>query len=97
MAKFGLGDKARVTVKLRDKSKLQGYISQKGEESFSITDSKSGHASIVAYRDVTDLKGKGLSKGATIAIWTGVGVGVAILVSLLLYALGVGCGPGVDC
>ena len=97
VAKFGLGDKAWVTVKLRDKSKLQGYISQKGEDSFSITDSKSGQTSIVAYRDVTEVKGKGLSKGAKIAIWVGVPLGASALVGLVLYALGVGCGPDVEC
>lgn len=97
VAKFGLGDKAWVSVKLRDKSSLQGYISQKGEDSFSITDSESGQTSTVAYRDVTEVKGKGLSKGAKIAIWIGVAWGASILVGLVLYALGAGCGPGVDC
>ena len=83
VAKLGLGDKARVTVRLRDKSKLKGYISQKGEDSFSITDSKSGHTSIVAYRDVSEVKRKGLSKGEKITL-IGVIVGIFMVVSILV-------------
>jgi hypothetical protein len=83
VAKLGLGDKARVTVRLRNKSKLQGYISQKGEDSFSITDSKSGHTSIVAYRDVAEVNHKGLSKGEKITM-IGVIVGIFMVVSILV-------------
>jgi hypothetical protein len=83
VAKLGLGDKARVTVRLRNKSKLQGYISQKGEDSFSITDSKSGQTSIVAYRDVAEVNHKGLSKGEKITV-IGVIVGIFVVVSILV-------------
>ena len=42
VAAFGIGPDARVSVKLREGKKLNGYISQAGEDSFVITDSKTG-------------------------------------------------------
>ncbi|HEX8919851.1 MAG TPA: hypothetical protein VF766_00140, partial [Pyrinomonadaceae bacterium] len=40
VAKLGIGKEARVEVKLRDNTKLKGYISLAEEESFTITDSR---------------------------------------------------------
>ena len=66
----GVGEKARVEVKLRDNTKWKGYISSAGEDSFSVVDSKSGASQRVAYAEVTDLKkaGGGLSTKTWIII-----------------------------
>ena len=79
VARRGTGERSRVTVKLQDGTKLKGYISHAGEDSFAVTDDKTGQASTVAYRDVAQVKGRGgLSTAAKIGI--GVGIGVAVLI-----------------
>jgi len=50
---IGTGQKARVEVRLRDRTKLKGYVSgADSEDSFTVTDSKTGAARSVAYADV---------------------------------------------
>lgn len=84
--KLGVGTDARVSVKLRDKVKLAGYISSANDDSFVITSVKTGAATTVAYPDVTQVKGNNLSTGASIAIGIAIGVGGTLLL-LLLYAI----------
>ena len=83
IAKLGVGKDARVTVKLRDKTSLAGYISEAGADSFTVADPKTGKESPVAYADVTQVKGHHRSTGAKIAI--GVGVGAAALVVFFIF------------
>ena len=40
--RLGVGHKSRVDVKLRDNTKLKGYISAADENSFTVTDSNTG-------------------------------------------------------
>jgi hypothetical protein len=84
IAKLGVGKDARITVRLRNKTRVSGYISQADVDSFVITDTKTGAATEVAYTDVTQVKGQNLSTGATVAIAVGVAVGVTLLVIYLL-------------
>lgn len=84
IGKLGTGPDAQIRVKLRDKTKLSGYISQANADSFVITDSKTGAATEVPYPNVTQAKGKNLSTGATIAIAAGIAVGVTLLVLYLV-------------
>jgi hypothetical protein len=79
---LGAGRESQVTVKLRDKTRLAGYISEVGEESFVLTDSKTGASTTIAYPTVTQVTGHNLSKGAKIAI--GVGIAVAVVVVLII-------------
>lgn len=89
IGKLGTGPDARISVKLRDKTKLSGYISAVNADSFVIVDANSSTAIEVPYPNVTQAKGKNLSTGATIAIAVGIAVGVTILVLFLVaYALG---------
>lgn len=82
LAKLGTGKDARVQVELRDKTKLGGYISELGAESFVITN-KAGVATTVAYPQVGKVKGNNLATGDKIVI--GIGVGVAIVLLLLWH------------
>jgi hypothetical protein len=61
IARRGVGHDARVRIKLHDGSKLKGYIYQAGESDFIIKDEESGGTTTVAYVDVKEVKGKGLS------------------------------------
>ena len=80
--KIGTGTEARVEVKLRDKTKLKGYVAEAGDEGFSVVDAKTGTATRVTYGQVQKVKGHNLSTGAKIAI--GLGAAVAVLVILLV-------------
>src|SRR5687768_3690200 len=57
IAKLGVGRDARIVVKLKDKRKLAGFISEAGEDSFVLSDLKTGMATTVAYPNVTQARG----------------------------------------
>lgn len=84
ISRLGVGKEARVALKLRDKTKLAGYISRVEEDHFVVAEMKGDASTIVAYADVTQVKGHNLSTGAKIAIGVGIGVGVVILILLLI-------------
>lgn len=74
IAKLGTGKDARIEVKLKDRKKLKGYISEAGEENFVIVDEKTKISTTVAYPHVKQLKGKNLSTlivlGVVVAVVT---------------------------
>ena len=82
--KLGTGESARVRVVLRDKTKLEGYVSQAGDESFVVTNFKTGATTAVAYPQVKGVAGNNLSTGAKIAIGVGIGAGIVLLI-LFIY------------
>ena len=83
--KLGTGEDARVKLELRDKTKLEGYISEAGPEGFVVVN-KAGVATTVAYPQVRKAQGHNLSTGAKIAIGIGIGAGVTLLIVLLIAA-----------
>ena len=88
--KLGTGESARVKVKLRDNAKLEGYISDAGADTFTVTDRKTGVATTIAYPQVKSVQGNNLSTGAKIAI--GVGIAATIVFIILWFTTG----PGSD-
>jgi hypothetical protein len=84
ISKLGVGKDALVEVKLRDKAKLAGYVSEARQDSFAITDAKTGTATTVAYADVAQVKGHNLSTGAKIGIGIAIGFAVTALVIYLV-------------
>jgi hypothetical protein len=77
--RIGIGQDARVEVKLRDNTKLKGYISAADQDTFSVTDRKTGAARTIAYSDAAEVKkhGGGLSTRSWIIIG---GVAAAIVI-----------------
>ena len=88
--KLGTGESTRVKLKLRDQAKLEGYISDAGAETFTVTNLKTGVATTVSYPQVKSIQGNNLSTGAKIAI--GVGIAATIIFIILWYTTG----PGSD-
>ena len=88
IVQLGVGEESYVTVKLRDKTKLAGYISEAREESFVVTDLGTSEATTVAYADVKKVKGHNLSTGAKVAIGAGIVVGVVMLIVIALAGSG---------
>jgi hypothetical protein len=79
--KLGTGAGARVELRLRDKTKLKGYVSAASADSFTVTDPKTGVATVVAYPQVKQIKGKNHLTGVNIAI------GAAIVVAIIVVAV----------
>jgi hypothetical protein len=65
-----LGNNARVEVKLRDKTKVKGNVTAITADSFTVSDSKTGTTTTVAYNEVDEVKkpGSGLSTKGWIII-----------------------------
>lgn len=67
VAKIGLGPKARVEAKLRDFTKVKGYISAANHDSFTITEQNTGNTRELNYADVAEVKKPG--GGFSIRTW----------------------------
>jgi len=87
ISKLGTGAEARIEVKLRDTTKLKGYIVEASDESFVIADEKTSSTCRVAYSQVKQVKGNNLSKSAKIAIGVGV-ILLPIMVALFFASKG---------
>jgi len=74
----------RVKVKLRNGSEMKGRITQSGENSFTLTDEKTGNRSDIAYADVMNVEGRGMSKKKKMFI--GIGIGAAVFAAMFAYA-----------
>ena len=87
VARLGVGEQARVTVRFKDGTKLKGYISQVKDEEFIVRDRKNEAPSVVLYRDVERVeRNRGHSTARNIAIGTAVGVGSVLTVLAILIA-----------
>lgn len=80
IVKLGTGKDAKVKVRLRDNIRIEGYISQTTEDSFTIVDSRTGGSRTVAYSDVTQVskQGNGLSNMTKVIIGAAVAAGVIV-------------------
>ncbi|HYP02879.1 MAG TPA: hypothetical protein VER76_22035 [Pyrinomonadaceae bacterium] len=87
VARLGVGERARVTVKLKDGTKLKGYISQAKDAEFIVRDRKTDAPTVVHYRDVTRVESnRGHSTARNITIGVAVGVGSVLTVLGILIA-----------
>jgi hypothetical protein len=85
LSKLGTGTDARIKVELRDKTKLEGHLSEAGSDTFTVTD-REGKSTTVPYRDVKRAQGNNFSTGAKIAIGAGVAAAVVLIVLWSMYA-----------
>ena len=80
--RLGTGAAAKIKLTLEYESKIEGYVSRAGEDSFTVTNAKTGQTTEIEYSRVKKAKGNNLSTGAKIAI--GVGIGLVVLVIAVL-------------
>lgn len=83
IAKLGTGKDTKVRVKLKDGIKLKGYVSEINENSFVVTDERTGVATEVPYPSAKQVRGNNLSNGAKIAIAVGITIAVIVLIGVL--------------
>jgi len=92
VARLGVGEKARVEVKLRDNRKVKGYVNAAGVDSFTITDQKTGASQTIAYADVATVKKPGSGLKARTWIIIGAAAAAAIVIGIIVKpALCDGC------
>ena len=77
IAKLGTGESALVEVKLRDNTKVRGYIKEANDTSFTIVNRATNTETVVTYPNTKQVRGNNLSTGAKVAI------GLAILAGVL--------------
>jgi hypothetical protein len=94
--RLGVGTKTRVEVRLQDGARLSGRISAAGDDTFTITDSKTGAPRTVAYADVARVKksGGGLSARTWVIIGAAAAAAVIVGVTVIHPVL---CDGGAGC
>jgi len=90
--KLGVGERARVEVKLRDNSKLKGYIGEANDGSFTVVDSENGFSQRITYTDVANVKKAGA--GFSTRSWIILGAAVAGAVTTWIIVKPVVCDGG---
>jgi len=85
VARMGTGEKARVTVRLKNGQKLKGYIAQAQENSFVLRDRKTDAPTEIAYSDVAKVESnRGHSTARNLGIGIGAGAGAVLLVIAII-------------
>ena len=86
VAERGTGKNKRVEVKKLDGTKLKGYVSQAGEDSFTLVESESRQPVVIAYNEVAKVKNRssGGDKIAFIVIGAAAATAAVIALSFLV-------------
>ena len=75
VAKIGIGQNAKVEVKLRDQSRIKGYIQELQQDSFTVVERDTGVTRNVAYADALEVKRS--SGGLSTKGWAIIGAAAA--------------------
>jgi hypothetical protein len=82
LAKIGVGEKARATVRLKDGTKIKGYVAEVRDTEFVIRDRKTNDARTVSYQDVAKVESnRGHSTARNLGL--GIGIGAAAVIGIL--------------
>ena len=81
IARQGIGAKAKATIKLKNGTKVKGYVAQAGEDDFVMRDRKTDAPTTIRYEDVLKVEeNRGHSTARNIAIGVAVGVGAVLAI-----------------
>jgi hypothetical protein len=87
VARLGVGAKAKATIRLKNGTKVKGYIAQAGEDDLVIRHRKTDAPTTIRYEDVLKVEdNKGHSTARNIGIGVAVGVGAVLAVLGILIA-----------
>jgi hypothetical protein len=86
VAKIGIGDKAKITVRIKDGRKIKGFITQAGANDFTVRDRQTGDPTLIVYSDVNKVEdNRGHSSLRNILIGVGVGAGALLAVLAIIF------------
>lgn len=87
IARLGVGDKAKATVRLKDGTKTKGYVALVGDDDFVLRDRKTNAPTTIRYSDVVKVEAnRGHSTARNIAIGIGIGVGAFVAIVFITIA-----------
>jgi hypothetical protein len=87
VAKLGVGEKARVTVRKKDGAKIKGFITQAGADDFTVRDRNSGAPTTILYTDVAKVEdNRGHSSLRNVLIGVGIGAGALLAVLAIVFS-----------
>lgn len=75
LERIGVGEKARATVRLKNGTKLKGYVYQMGASDFVLKDKNTNAPVQILYTDVARVES---NKGHSRAKWTAIGVAIGV-------------------
>ena len=75
VARIGVGQNAKVEVKLRDESRIKGYVSEVQQDSFTVVERETGVGRSIAYADAVEVKRA--SGGLSTRSWAIIGAAAA--------------------
>jgi hypothetical protein len=82
--KLGTGETARVEVKLQDQTKVKGFVSEAGQDTFVVTDPKTGTSQTLSYKDVAEVKKPGGGPSARTWFIIGGAAAAAVVVGIIV-------------
>lgn len=77
---FGVGENAKIEVKLKNGPKVRGYVQEVRETDFTVIDETNNSGVTIPYPQVQKAKGQNLNTGTRILI----GVGIFLVVVIIL-------------
>jgi hypothetical protein len=88
VAKLGVGEKARATIKLKDGTKTKGYVYRAGDDDFVMRDRKTDNPTTIRYADVAKVQADhGNSNGGKVLSGVVIGVGAVVTAVLVVFFL----------
>ena len=87
VARIGVGAKAKATIRLKNGTKVKGYIAQVQDDDFVIRDRKTDAPTTIRYADVLKVEeNRGHSTARNVAIGVAAGVGAVLAVIFITIA-----------
>ena len=87
VARIGVGAKAKATIRLKNGTKVKGYIAQVQEDDFVIRDRKTDAPTTIRYVDVLKVEeNRGHSTARNIGIGVAAGVGAVLAIIFITIA-----------
>jgi hypothetical protein len=87
VAKVGIGEKARATIRLKDGTKTKGYVYRAGDDDFVMRDRKTDNPTTIRYADVAKVeRDHGHSMARNVLIGVGIGSGAVLTAILIVIA-----------
>ena len=87
VARLGTGAKAKATIRLKNGTKVKGYVAQAGDEEFVMADRKTDAQTRIRYEDVLKVEeNRGHSTARNVGLGVAAGVGAVLAVIFITIA-----------